>query len=125
MILDKSIIWEEERKMSYCTKCSAELPPNARFCLYCGTPVVKNTGARPEERARNTNAGMSSTRKAAEQNNSITINEAGRVVKGLICIPIALALITLFVLFFEIDLTQMSYYADIVTWKLRSMAWLL
>ena len=121
MISDKIIIWEEERKMSYCTKCSAELPPNARFCLYCGTPVANNTGARPEKRVRNTTAGMSSTPKASEQNNSITVNEAGRVIKGLICIPIALALITLFVLFFEIDLTQMSYYADIVTWKLYDM----
>ena len=64
---------------------------------------------------------MYSTPKASEQNNSITVNEAGRVIKGLICIPIALALITLFVLFFEIDLTQMSYYADIVTWKLYDM----
>ena len=104
MISEKIFIWEEERKMSYCTKCSAELPPNARFCLYCGTPVSKNTGARPEERARNTNAGMYSTPKASEQNNSITVNEAGRVV-----------------LVFEIDLTQMSYYADIVTWKLYDM----
>lgn len=44
--------------MSFCSECGTKLPDGASFCVNCGTPVVRENTAAPEEAERNASAGF-------------------------------------------------------------------